>query len=126
MQETVEIKLPVSGKVVVLRGYITGRIEQAIESVYLEDSKINTEAEHDLSKGQRHGKAEKVKQTTSMDAKVGQKAQNKALELIVISVDGEKENVVDLVLDLPTKDYRAVVDKVNEITEPDPKGESAS
>lgn len=126
MQETIELKLPVSGKTVKLRGYITGRIEQAIENVYLQDSKVSTEAEHDISKGQRRSRAEKIKQVSTMDATVGQKATNKAIELVVLEIDGNSEKIVDQVLDLPKPDYQAIVDKVNEITDPDPKGGNAS
>lgn len=118
MQEQVEIKLPVTGKTVVLRGYITGRIEQAIQNVYLENSKIGTEAEIDTAGSQDRKRPDKVKQTTTMDATVGQLAGNKAIELIVISIDGNTDNIVDQVLDLPKQDYQAVVDKVEEISNP--------
>ena len=107
-QETVELKLPISGKTVTLRGFITGRIDQEIQNVFLNDTDIEAD-----SKG---GQAMKMK------ASLTQLANNKAIELIVLSIDGNTENVLDQVLDLHSVDYKAVVAKVNEVSGPaDPK-----
>lgn len=37
------------------------------------------------------------------------------ISMMVVSVDGESENVLDAVLDLPAPDYNAVVAKLNEL-----------
>lgn len=108
LKETIELKLPVSGKVAVLRGYITGRIDQQIQGVFLEETAIEAD-----SKGS---------QSVKMKASLTQLANNKAIELIVLSIDGNTDNILDQVLDLHSDDYKAVIAKVNEVSAPtDPK-----
>lgn len=93
LKETVEITTPVLGKTVVLRGYITGRQNQAI----IAGAKADGEG---------------------FSADVAIAATNKALEVTVISVDGATENVLDLILDMPSADYEFVVAEVNKVTSP--------
>lgn len=98
LQERIEVTTPVLGKKVVLRGYITGRIKQEIQGVMLSSVK-------EVS----------AEQATKFDGTAALAATNKALELIVLSVDGKSERVLDAVLDLPEQDFdyiKAEVDKV--------------
>lgn len=43
---------------------------------------------------------------------------DKTIELMVVSLDGSKENVLDRVLDLPGNDYDEILEKIEEITGP--------
>lgn len=105
LQQQIELTTPVEGKKVVIRGFVNGRIKQAISAMYLAGSTIETTLD-------KAGK-EVSKQVTN--ALVGQDATLKALELMVISVEGQAEGVVDSILDLCEQDYdfvKAEVDKV--------------
>jgi len=96
-RETKEIITPNNHKVV-LKTYITGREEREIRNVYLENIDVTG-----------NGAVKDIK------ADLVGKAENKAIELIVISVDGNKEKVVDLVLDLRKEDCNFIVEQINEI-----------
>lgn len=114
LKETVEFTLPVTKKKVVVRGYATGRIKQAISAVYLSGTTLET-------------KAGQVDSSSSINGMVGQEATNKAFELMVLSVDGNSDNVLDAILDLPEEDYDAVKEKVDEVRAPlAPKSETTS
>jgi len=43
---------------------------------------------------------------------------HKAIELVVVEVDGVKENILKTLRDLPKADYQFVIDAVNEVTNP--------
>lgn len=106
LQEQIEIATPVLGKKVVLRGYITGRIKQTIQSVLLSSTQVTDEGK------------------TTFDGSVAVAAGNKALELIVLSVDGSTDNVLDAVLDLPEEDFDFVKAEVDKIQNPLPPNKS--
>ncbi|MDQ0672936.1 hypothetical protein QFZ36_000497 [Pseudarthrobacter siccitolerans] len=101
LQETIEIETPILHKKVVLRGYITGRIKQEVQAVMLSSV---TEVS--------------VEQATKFDGTAALAATNKALELIVLSVDGKSEGVLDAVLDLPEGDYDFIKAEVDKIQNP--------
>lgn len=86
---------------IVYKEYITGRDAQALEACLMEDMKLNEEGK-----------------PTGFNPLAVQKRLNKAIELCVVSVDGDT-NVLDKVLDLPKEKYNEVVDKVTEIAELD-------
>jgi hypothetical protein len=44
-----------------------------------------------------------------------EKSKHIAIEKVVISIDGKTENVLDLVLDLPKKDYQFVMKEVDKV-----------
>lgn len=101
LQETIEVTTPVLGKKVVLRGYTTGRIKQAIQAVMLSSVK---EVSAD--------------QSTKFDGTAAVTATNKALELIVLSVDGNSDGVLDAVLDMPEQDFDFIKDEVDKVQGP--------
>lgn len=108
LQEQIELTTPVTGKKVVIRGYASGRIKQAISAIYLRGSSIETTATKDGE--------EQSKQVTN--AIVGQEATNKAIELMVISVDGLTDNILDRILDLQEDDFDFVIAEVDKVQTP--------
>ena len=98
-QETKIITTPNTGKEVVLKAWITGRDKRAIQSVYSDDMVIGQD-----------NKVSGIKASTINDAK------DKTIELVVISIDGSEEDVLNKILDLPSKDYDFVISEIDKVT----------
>lgn len=92
----------ISGFDVELYTYITGREAREISNVFLEGMTFQVDAT-----GQT--------KTNEMSAGIASKAQDKAIELLVVSVNGDKENVLQKVLDLPKADFDEVLKEVDVI-----------
>jgi hypothetical protein len=52
-------------------------------------------------------------QVSGFTAEVELEATKKALEMLVVSVDGSSENVVSVIEEFPNDEYQKVVEKVN-------------
>lgn len=104
LKEQVEVTTPITKKKIVLRGYITGRIKQEIEAIFLNSTSMVA------------GQEDTPEMT--FNGGVALQATNKAIELIVLSVDGSSDNVLDLVLDLPEQDFEFIKGEVNKIQRP--------
>ncbi|MFD4554408.1 hypothetical protein ACFWP5_08770 [Streptomyces sp. NPDC058469] len=104
-KETVETTLPLSGKVVVLKKYLSGFDVDAIEDVLLDGAETD-----DNGKSKFSGAL--VRESTS-----------KALEVTVLTVDGAPYSL-EVLRAYPAKDYKSVIAKVKEIrdaSDADPK-----
>ena len=97
-QETKVITTP-SGKEVVLKAWITGRDKRSIQSIYADNMVIGED-----------NKISGIKAATINEAK------DKTIELVVISVGGSSENILDAVLDLPSKDTDFIMNEIDIIT----------
>lgn len=99
-RETKEVKT--SGEhVVVMRTYATGREFTDIQNCILKNAKVSYVGGQPVAEG--------VSGSSELEAN------KKAVELLVVSVDGKTENVLDTVLDLPADDYQEVVEAVKEL-----------
>lgn len=97
--ETRTVTTP-SGKTVVLRAAVTGRMKQQIEAVFLDAGKLDGG-------------------TVTFTGEASAAATNKAFELLVLSVDDRIEGLVDYILDeLPGEDFDFIRAEVNKITTP--------
>lgn len=106
-RDTKEIITPIGKHKVVLKEWITGREKREIRKPYLEGMKFSLE----------EGKAK----TEEIDANaLIEKSENKAIETIVVSIDDDKEKILEKILDMRDKDYEFIVDEINKIT----KGEN--
>ena len=94
-----EITTP-NGTKIELKDYITGREARDIQNIILSGMKISDNIE-------------------SVDPSVIAKSQDKAIEIVVVSVNGEKEKIVDKVLDLPREDFDCVKNAVDKVTNGD-------
>lgn len=88
---------------VVVKTYLTGRELREIDAASV--SSLN------LTSGE---KVERTKLTESFYTM----RQDKQIEAVVVSVDGETENIVDRVLDLPGSVSLTVIDHVLSVAEP--------
>jgi hypothetical protein len=108
MQEQGEITTP-GGKKVVLKGFLTGRMKKEIERIYLASAKVTSDSSGNLN------------EQIAFDASADVDAEYKAIELIVISVDGcpEGKALIDYILDdLPESDYDFIKAEVDKIQHP--------
>ena len=91
-----------TGRPIVYNAYITGGEKRAITEIYLESV------------------------DTKRDAPMGEpramfRAENKSIELVVVSLDGSAENIVQRILDLPTEETEEILLIVKEVIDPKKK-----
>lgn len=87
---------------IVYCSYATGREAREIEAKYL------SAVEVDMTGGQPNFK--------KLDTSAPFQAEKVAIGLLVKSIDGKTENIVDLALDLRQEDYEQLVAAINEVT----------
>jgi hypothetical protein len=92
---------------VVLRTYLTGKEAAALKAIMFADLKINAS---DAVTG-KVGIAD-------LPATFLVSQENKVLEYLVVSVDGETANAIEKLGDLPEADYNAVLAEVQKIRVP--------
>jgi hypothetical protein len=90
----------------VLREYITGAENREIRSIYMRALKGDAK-DGDVSK-------------------VEFEADNKAIELVVVSLDGASSDIVNRVLALPLPDFKQVIEQITERVEGKKKSETVS
>lgn len=100
-RETKTFKTP-HGHEIEIVTYATGREVRSIESKYYAKAKL------DLVAGQP--------KITDMDLSAQFEVEQEMVRLLVKSVDGNKENILDTVLELRSEDYEFVIVQLNEIT----------
>lgn len=105
-----------NGHVVVVKGYVSGGAAEEMQRVFME----NVRFDFDPSTGKVDDSKQTIAGTVSLDKT------KKALELLVVSVDGSTENCAEAVRDLPKDDYYQVTDKLDEISGPLVKPKSTS
>ena len=97
-RETTIIVTPIDGIEVIVKKWLTGREKREIQSVFY-DTKITA---NDMSIS-------------------GDKltlAQDKTVEVTVISVNGKSDKILDDILDMKADDYDYVMEELNRITAP--------
>lgn len=102
-RETKTITTPVGKHNVELKTYITGREKREISNIFLKGMKVTTDGSV----------------ASTIDVSVNQEANDKAWELVVVSIDGKKSNeisIIDTVLDMHVEDTNFVKAEVNKIT----------
>lgn len=100
-RETKTIQTP-NGHEVVLKAWINGRETQEIENLVYKNFDIQ---------GIRDNPNFKLN-TAFLTEQT-----NKALELVVVSIDGKTENILEEILKWKAKDYKFVVSEVNKVIE---------
>lgn len=97
-REIKEIVTP-NGTKVEIKAYITGREDRELQKTF-------------MSQIQDFNNPENSKITSDMILE----RQNKAWELVVVSINGIKEKIVDMILDLPLDDTNFIKNAVDEVT----------
>lgn len=97
--ETKTIKTP-SGKEVILKSYLTARERNELRGIFLRAMKISPSGE----------------QTQEISGEVTEQAEQKLIELAVISYDGSAENILERLLNSAPEEYDFVVAEANRIS----------
>lgn len=115
MNETEKLTLPISGKIVEIKGYLTGFIDQEIRKVLASANTARYEAGGEGLSGATGDKLPEGKMIMETNPGVQIDADNKRIELMVNTVAGEADNIVKRVLELPAGDVKAILDKIKTI-----------
>lgn len=107
-RETKTIKTP-SGKEAKLKTYLTAGESKELSLVFLKGMKLDYDSET------------KKPIVKDISGSLMNEAENKAIELLVVSFDGSKENILDRLLELRTDEFDFIMKEINEITKPDEK-----
>jgi transglutaminase/protease-like cytokinesis protein 3 len=103
-RETFEIVTPIKGHKVVLRSWITGRESQKIDGAMFKG--VGTTSD---------GK----KLTPKLSESMLSDQENASIEVVVVSVDGKENDVVNSVLNMRAKDYSFVTAEVQKVVDGD-------
>ena len=101
-RETKIIETPIKKYKVELNTYITGFEKREISNAFLQNTKFQIDGES-------------VK-TQEMTADLANKAQDKTIKIVVVSINGNKEDVVNTIGNLPSLDYEFVMTEINNVT----------
>lgn len=93
------------GHEIEIKTYITFGESREISNVYLEETRVELDENGNPKIG-------------GINASLSSKAQDKAIEVLVISVDGNSENIVKSVNDLPKEDGDELIIALDEIQNP--------
>lgn len=100
-RETKEFKSK-NGNIVVHYTYLTGREANEVQMVYLKDAKVNV-----------IGQEVKV---DGFSPALEFEANKKLLSFMIVSLNGDNQNVVDRLLDLPNDEYEEIVKVIDGIS----------
>jgi hypothetical protein len=104
---TTEITTP-AGTKAVIKTYLTAREANQLKDVLYANLKMSMT---DLSSGKT--------EVQDIPATVLLEQERKALDLLIMSLNGSAENSADRLLDLPSSDYDTLVAEVNKVARPD-------
>jgi hypothetical protein len=104
-----EVVTPQGKHKVSLKSWLTGREKREIQSVYLQDMDFTA------SQNAKDGKGE-VKDYKISGGKFYE-AQNKTLEIVIASVNGSKEKILDQVLDMHSVDFDFIINEIIKLGE---------
>src|ERR1700710_912295 len=105
-RETREITTT-GGHKVVLKTYLTGQEDNSLTSVLYGDLKMSVE---DMQSG--------ITSVKDIPATFVVKQEEKAIELLVVSVDGVTDNAAQTVLNFPKLEYQSFIVEINKIRNP--------
>jgi hypothetical protein len=105
-RETYQFTTP-TGTAVVLRSYLSGREASDIKNLMLSSLKMSMS---DLEN--------KKIDMGGISGDVIAQQERKTLDYLVVSVNGETENAVEKLLDLPSTEYDAVLKEIEKIKNP--------
>jgi hypothetical protein len=107
-RETKKITTP-SGKVAELKTYFTAGETKELSLVFLKGMKLDYDSET------------KKPIVKDISGSLMNEAENRAIELVVVSFDGSNENILGRLLELRTNEFDFIMKEINEITKPDEK-----
>jgi hypothetical protein len=107
MERTTKTIKTQGGTQAVIKDYLTAREANQLKQVLYADIKMSMT---DIGSG-KTGVSD-VPATVLLDQ------ERKALEMLIVSLDGSAENIAERLLDLPSTEYDAILVEVNNVTRP--------
>ena len=104
-RETKTITTPISKIEVVLKAWLTGREQRALQQIFLKDVEIEATG------------AGALPAMKGLKGSIIEKAEDLAIETVVVSIAGKTENLIKTILDMHGTDTKFVVDHINAITQ---------
>ena len=104
-RETKQIETPVGKQKVVIKTYLTGRERREINAPFLSHAEISADAVA--------GATPSIK---GIKGSIIAEVQNITFNLIVVEIDGNKENIADRILDMREEDFNYIVSEIDNIT----------
>jgi ATP-dependent protease HslVU (ClpYQ) ATPase subunit len=98
------IETPIDKHKVEIKTYASGGEMEEIQGIFLDSMEMEVKP---TLKGSASPK---------LKGSLVSKANHKALEMLIVSIDGSKENILQNALDMRSKDYQFIVDEINKIT----------
>ena len=102
--ETKEIVTPCDNHKVVIKTFITGFDLRKINRIYSDNVNVSVEGKE-------------VKTGKINPAEITDLVEDKVFELIVVSIDGKTEDILNSILEMKSIDYVFVKNAVNEVTD---------
>ncbi len=99
-RETKKITTPIGNQVIEIKTYITGREKRDITNIYLSGN-LDFNADTQSIKG--------------INAGLADKAQDLALQTIVVSIDGNAEGIVEQILNMRSEDTDFIFKAIDEV-----------
>lgn len=99
---TKELALPFTKTSIVAKEWISGREQEYIEKPTTESVEVKPDSSGRVSFGK-------------LDTNKLAESTHRAIETVVVSVNGKSENVLDAVLDLPAQDYNLVIGYIQDL-----------
>lgn len=103
-RETVEFKTKSGENTVVLHTYLTRRERRAIKNALFGGKEIAVDGKND------------IKASVSME--LTDKAEDETFKLMVVSLNGSEENILERLLELPDTEADEIKAKIDELTSP--------
>jgi len=104
-RETKIIETPVGEQEVELKAWLTGRETRELKKILQEGMEFSME-----------GRGGDTKVKNDKMAELMEKAEDKAIQTVVVSIDDDKEEVLESILDMRSQDYDFVVEEINKVT----------
>ena len=111
--EDVTLKLPLSGKEVVIKSYASYKVTSEIQRIINAGTHVTGTGDVD----ENGATDRKMKANLVMDSNSRLDADKRTIELMVMSFDGSSENVYDRLSDEREGDVNFVINEINKVTE---------
>jgi len=98
-RETKIITTPVDKQKITLNAWISGREKRELRDILLAGMKMDKEGK------------------VVTDPTITTKTEDKAIEMIVVSVNDKNEDILNKILDMKSKDFDFVIDEINSVRE---------
>jgi hypothetical protein len=105
-RETKKITTP-SGKEVELKTYLTAGEAKELSLIFLKGMKLDYDPET------------KKPTVKDMSGQLMNDAENRTVEIMVVSFDGSAENILGRILQLRNDEFEFIMEEINKITKPD-------